>query len=185
MDSHRVRRREKPATFANTWNAPEGNIDIPDLAAGDFEHLTLTGQLAIIERRANNQPVILMGSSMGGYLAALYAARHPEVERLILLAPAFRFAHRWEEYLGAAQVAEWRRSGVMDVFHYAENRQVQLGYQLLGDAAQYDDYPNFHQPALIFHGALDDVVPAAYSQEFAASHANVHLRSMNSRPRTH
>src|SRR6266849_1150851 len=70
-------------------------VEIPDLAAGDFEHLTITGQLAVIERCAKGQPICLSGSSLGGYLAALYAARHPEVERVILFAPAFHFAHRW------------------------------------------------------------------------------------------
>ena len=71
-------------------------VEVPDLAAGDFEHLTLTGQLGVIERSAAAGPVSLAGSSMGGYLAALYAARHPEVLRVVLLAPAFDFARRWD-----------------------------------------------------------------------------------------
>src|SRR5690348_17748458 len=53
-----------------------------------FEHLTISGQLGVLERTLQNEPVRLIGSSMGGYLAALYAARHPEVDRLVLLAPA-------------------------------------------------------------------------------------------------
>ena len=65
-------------------------VEIPDLAEGDFEHLTLSGQLRVIERVAAGRAVTLIGSSMGGYLAGLYASRHPEVERLVLLAPAFR-----------------------------------------------------------------------------------------------
>lgn len=68
----------------------------------------------------------------------------------------------------------------MQVFHYAENRHVQLGYQLLEDAACYEAFPDFHQPALIFHGALDDVVPARDSQEFASSHPNAHLEILDS-----
>ena len=45
------------------------------------------------EKLAKGEPLVLMGSSLGGYLAALYAARHPSsVDRLILLAPAFRFS---------------------------------------------------------------------------------------------
>ena len=31
---------------------------------------------------------------MGGYLAALYASRHPEIDRMVLLAPAFGFGTR-------------------------------------------------------------------------------------------
>jgi predicted esterase YcpF (UPF0227 family) len=63
-------------------------VQVPDLAAGDFEHLTITGQLAVARRFLTGGPVCLIGSSMGGYLAALLAARHAEIERLVLLAPA-------------------------------------------------------------------------------------------------
>ena len=52
----------------------------------------------VIERAVGEQPAILIGSSLGGYLAALYAARHPaQIERLVLLAPAFQFPRRWRE----------------------------------------------------------------------------------------
>jgi pimeloyl-ACP methyl ester carboxylesterase len=121
-----------------------------------------------------------MGASMGGYLAALYAQGHPEAACLVLLAPAFRFARRWAERLGEQEIAQWRRTGLLEVFHYAEGRNRAVGYELLEDAAQYDDFPDFHQPALIFHGRNDDVVPAAYSEEFAAAHPNVHLEVLDS-----
>ena len=155
-------------------------LEILDLAEGRFEDLTITGQLAVIERAAAGDPVSLVGSSMGGYLATLYATRHPETKRVVLLAPAFGFAHRWAERLGPEQLDQWRRTGWMEVFHYGENRQRRLNYGLLADGAQYEDYPDFHQPALIFHGAQDDVVPARYSEEFAASHPNAHLEILDS-----
>jgi pimeloyl-ACP methyl ester carboxylesterase len=121
-----------------------------------------------------------MGSSLGGYLAALYAARHPRVRRVVLLAPAFGFAQRWPERLGPAQVAAWRDAGAMEVFHYADNRPRQLGYQLLVDGARYEAYPDFAQPALIFHGAHDDAVPVGYSEEFAVTHRNATLEVLDS-----
>src|SRR5277367_2393224 len=71
-------------------------VEIPQLDGGDFEHLTISGQLAVIEQTVGETPSVLMGSSLGGYLAALYAARHPEtVEKLIMMAPAFHFPRRW------------------------------------------------------------------------------------------
>lgn len=150
-------------------------MDIPDLAGGDFSRLTITRQLAVMERATAAEPVLLAGSSMGGYLAALFAARHPEVQRLVLFAPAFRFARRWAETLGAEKTAAWRRTGWLDVFHYGEGRNLPLSYALLEDAAAYEDYPAVPQPALIFHGANDLVVPPRYSQEFAAAHPNARL----------
>jgi uncharacterized protein len=155
-------------------------VTIPDLADGDFEHLTITGQLDLLDRAVGGRRVNLMGSSMGGWLAALYAARHPEVQRLVLLAPAFGFNRRWPERLGAAEMDRWRREQALEVFHYGEGRTCRIGFQLIEDAARYDDFPDVHQPTLIFHGATDDIVPASYSQEFAKIRPNVTLDVVNS-----
>jgi pimeloyl-ACP methyl ester carboxylesterase len=165
----------KARYFRDRLERAGAHVEVPDLSAGDFEHLTLSGQLAIIECLANGEPVSLMGSSMGGYLAALYAASHPEVERVVLLAPAFRFAKRWAEHLGPAKVEAWRTSGSLQVFHYAQGGNRPLSYRIMEDAAAYEDFPDFRQPVLIFHGDRDEVVPAEYSRQFASTHPNVHL----------
>ena len=170
----------KAQFFAAHLRAAGVQIDIPDLAAGDFEHLTISGQLHVIERAAAGDPVALIGSSLGGYLAALYAARHPNVSRVVLLAPAFGFAGRWAEHLGASAVDAWRATGAIEVFHYGENRQRRLSYTLMEDGLAYEDYPDFRQPALIFHGAQDGVVPARYSSQFAATHPNARLEVLDS-----
>jgi pimeloyl-ACP methyl ester carboxylesterase len=170
----------KARFFAERLRAAGAPIDVLDLAAGDFEHLTINGQLRVLEHAAAGDPVALMGSSMGGYLAALYAARHPEVSRVVLLAPAFGFARLWAERMGAAAVDAWRSTGAVEVFHYGENRTRRLSYALLEDAFAYEDYPDSRQPALIFHGAQDDVVPVQYSSEFAATHPNARLEILDS-----
>ena len=122
----------------------------------------------------------LMGSSMGGYLAALYASRHPELQRLVLLAPAFHFPQRWPDELGPDKAAQWERTGRLEVFHYGENRARHVGWQLIQDGRQYEGEPSFSQPALIFHGTGDTVVPHEYSEAFAARHPNVRLRLLAS-----
>jgi uncharacterized protein len=166
--------------FCERLERAGASVAVPDLAEGDFEHLTITKQLAVIERVAGADPLRIVGSSMGGYLAALYAARHAKVIRLVLFAPAFGFARRWADRLGAATVDQWRRSGSIEVFHYAEGGRRPIGYTLLEDGAHYEDYPEFRQPALIFHGRHDDVVPLAYSEEFAATHPNAQLEVLDS-----
>jgi pimeloyl-ACP methyl ester carboxylesterase len=170
----------KARYFRERLEAAGAQVTVPDLAAGDFEHLTITGQLAVIERAAGGAPVSLIGSSLGGYLAALYAARHAEVQRVVLMAPGFGFAQRWPEWLGPEKVEEWRRTGRMEVFHYGEKRNCQLSYALIEDAAGYEDEPDFRQPALVFHGSRDDVVPARLSESFAASHPNARLEILDS-----
>jgi uncharacterized protein len=170
----------KARFFADRLRAAGARVDIPALDAGDFEHLTISGQLRLLDQVADGDAVSLIGSSMGGYLAALYAARHPEVSRLVLLAPAFCFAQRWQERMGADAVADWRTSGSVKVFHYGDNCEHSLSPALLDDGLAYEDYPDFRQPALIFHGKHDDVVPADYSANFAESHANAHLEILDS-----
>lgn len=169
----------KARYFRTLLESAGAAVDTPNLDGGDFEHLTITGQLAIVDQAVAGQRVSLIGSSLGGYLAALYSARHPEVRRLVLLAPAFGFAERWPDRLGPAAVAAWRHKGTLDVFHYAENRKRKLGYQLLADGQRFEAYPDFTQPALIFHGSHDDVVPVRYSEEFVASHPNATLEVLN------
>ncbi len=154
-------------------------LEVPDLAEGDFEGLTLTGQLGVAERAAAGRPVTLIGSSLGGYVAALYAARHPEVQRLLLLAPAFGFARRWSAALGPS-LETWKRTGRLAVYHHASQQVRQIGYQLIEDGLRYEDYPDLAQPTLVFHGAQDTVVLPAWSEEFVRGRPNARLDLVDS-----
>jgi uncharacterized protein len=171
---------KKARLFEQRMQALGIEIRVPDLAAGDFENLTISGQLRVIEQTADGKPVALMGSSLGGYLAALYASLHPEVSRLVLLAPAFGFARRWPERLGEATMERWRRTGKITLFHYGEERDRDLNYSLIEDGLQFPDYPAVRQPTLIYHGNHDDVVPAAWSHEFSAQNPSAELRVVDS-----
>jgi uncharacterized protein len=150
-------------------------VDTPDLVEGNFSKLTITGQLKVVEQSLNGESGILIGSSLGGYLAALYAARHADVERVILLAPAFHFHKLWTERLTSEQLSHWIESGTIPVFHYGAGRELPLEYRFMEDAARYEPVPSFPQPTLIFHGTGDDVVPFESSAEFARTHDNVRL----------
>ncbi len=148
-------------------------VTIPQLDEGNFESLTVTGQLRVIERAVNGEPAILIGSSLGGYLAAVHAARDTNIERLVLMAPAFEFPRRWRERIGADDLARWKSEGTRKFFHYAYKEDRPLGYQFVEDAERYEDEPNFRQPALILHGKADSVVPAEVSRRFAEGRPNV------------
>jgi len=155
-------------------------VEIPQLDGGDFEGLTVTGQLAVIDQAVAGLPAVLMGSSLGGYLAALYASRHPQIERLVMLAPAFQFPRRFRDRYADEDLERWKREGSVPVYHYGYQDECRLGYQFLEDASRYEDEPDFHQPGLIIHGTADSVVPVTVSQTFAAKHANVRLHLMES-----
>lgn len=153
---------------------------IPALDGGDFEHLTITGQLRVVDAAVAGRATVLFGSSLGGYLAALYAARHTCVGKLVLLAPAFQFPARWRQRYSAEQLEEWKQNGSVSVFHYGYRREVPLSYQIMEDSLAYENEPDFRQPALILHGNRDPVVPVGISRDLAASRKNVTLRTFDS-----
>lgn len=171
----------KARFFHEKFAAKGIDMAIPELVDVPFEALTLTRQLAVVERElARSGRAVLIGSSMGGYLAALMAARDFRVDRVVCLAPAFDFAARWAERIGPDAMTEWRQSGFLPVFHYGENREARVGWQLYQDSLAYQAYPSVPQPALIFHGRRDDVVPLEVSEEFARRNPAAKLHAVDS-----
>ena len=173
-------RSRKAVAFQSALAKKGVTLEVPDLAQGDFEHLTISGQLAVVERQLDGEPARLIGSSMGGYLASLYASSHREVDRLILLAPAFGFSTRWQELLGVEQLSVWRQTGTIEVFHYGDNALRALDYGLYEDARRFPALPDFPQSARIFHGIHDSVVPVSLSRECARLHQNCQLSELDS-----
>lgn len=164
----------KAKAFREAFAARNIPLGIPAMDQGDFENLTISGQLNVLKDTVRGQSAVLIGSSMGGYLASLYAALHPEVRKLVLLAPAFGFAELWNRRINEPKPA------YLDVFHYGEKRVRRVHYGLIEDALQYPAAPDFTQPAWIFHGVKDDVVPVEYARSFAATHANARLTELDS-----
>ena len=170
----------KAQAFRAALSLKSIDLEIPDLAEGDFERLTISGQLRMVERTLRGAPCRLIGSSMGGYVAGLYAEAHQEVDRLVLLAPAFGFAPRWREMQGPEVTGRWKDSGWLEVFHYGDGAMRRVHYGLMEDALRLPPFPDFRQRARIFHGVHDKVVPVDLSREFAQSHANAELVEMDS-----
>jgi pimeloyl-ACP methyl ester carboxylesterase len=171
----------KARFFAGKFGELGVPFEAPALDEGNFEGLTISGQLGVVERAVADGPVVLMGSSMGGYLAALYAARSVhKVERLVLLAPAFQFPTRWRARYTDEELERWKTKGSIPFFHYGYKEERGLGYQIVDDALNFEDEPAFQQPALVMHGLRDEVVPAIVSKVFAEGHRNVTLRLFDS-----
>jgi pimeloyl-ACP methyl ester carboxylesterase len=121
-------------------------------------------------------PVMLIGSSLGGTLAILAAARMPWVDRVVLLAPAVMFAKAGHHLLPPDRIETWRREGAMSFFHYGYGEQRPLSFQFYEDSLQYDPFEaQFAQPTLIFQGRRDASVDAATVERFASGRPNVTL----------
>jgi hypothetical protein len=158
-------------------------IDRLDLNQNDFTHLTLTRQLQQVADALPPAPtpVTVIGSSFGGLTAAWAGDRHSQIQRLVLMAPAFGFLSHWLPRLGEAQLQQWQSEGYLSVYHYSVDRLLPLHYQFVEDAMQYDDTRIQRPiPTLILHGQQDDVIPISASIDFARSRSWVKLIQLDS-----
>ena len=176
-------RSQKAADLKQRFTAIGQPLLIPDLNQDDFSHLTLTRQMGQIEQLfpAAPTPVTLIGSSLGGLTAAWMAEQQPQVQRLVLLAPAFGFLAHWLPKLGAEQVQQWQSTGYMPVYHYGEDRLLPLHYGFVEDARRYPaEQLQRAIPTLILHGRQDEVIPVSASIDFASKRPWVTLVELES-----
>jgi uncharacterized protein len=173
---------QKGRYFHHQFSILGGEVVQPDLAEGNFREMTVSSQLKVIDREVRrSEPVLLIGSSLGGFLAATYASLQPAlVPRLALLAPAFGIAQRMAEQIGQDGLAMWKEDGNRPFYHYSERRMMPINYDFYEDALWYDENPAFGQPGLIFHGRRDDVIDPAVSVQFAWGKPNVQLELLDS-----
>ena len=144
---------------------------VPDLEGGDFENLTLSRQVRTIEGCLDQFPEKrfgLIGSSLGGYLAALVAQRRKEVAAVYLMAPAFNFLQRWRQRLKDELSTFPGNSDLIWIFHFRYNKNVPLKAGIFKDAEKWDRVPMDRQlPMRIVHGIHDDSVPVKESRDFS------------------
>lgn len=156
-------------SFCRAWAEARGvPFHAPDLNLPSFEALTVTAQVEAVEAllAALPEPPVLVGSSLGGFIATAALHRGAKARALILLAPAFGFAERrlvtplWEDY---------RVRGTTAVFHYGEGRLRRLGPALRDDLPHWVDdaaWP-LRVPTTILHGRHDEAVPVSESEAYA------------------
>jgi pimeloyl-ACP methyl ester carboxylesterase len=151
----------------------------PDLNEPEFRTLTMTRMLDSAEREldALGGPAAIVGSSLGGAMAILAAARWPDrVERLVLLAPAVMFARPGHHLLEPARVEQWRREGSLPFFHYASEEEQRLAFGFYEDSLQFDVFgAPLAQPALVFQGRRDASVDPEAVEAFCDARENVSL----------
>lgn len=156
-------------------------LSCPDLNQNDFYRLTLSRQIQQVESLLLDCPATLIGSSFGGLTTAWIGERCPQVDRLVLLAPAFQFLTHWLPKLGTEQIDRWRTENAMLTYHHSEQKMLPISHQIVTDLTQYDE-ANIQRPlpTLILHGQQDDVIPIAASRSFAIQRPWVKLIELDS-----
>jgi uncharacterized protein len=174
-------RSTKAAYFEQRLASLHVPFRCPDFNEPDFRSLTMTRMLGQLEAELNvgdgGAPATLIGSSLGGTLAILAAARFGDrIDRVVLFAPAVMFAKPGHHLLPPERIEEWRRSGTLRFFHYAYGEERPLDFAFYEDSLQHDAFDaSFAQPALVFHGMRDASVDYRTVEEFAHARPNVTL----------
>ena len=126
-------------------------------------------------------PIVLIGSSLGAFVAVQVALKHPaRVDRLVLLAPALDFGGNRMRSLGDAGIEEWKRTGKLDVFHYGYGRMMPVHYELYADARRYDCVDAaLAMPIQVFQGRRDDAVDPDVVERWSRARPNVELHMLD------
>ncbi len=156
-------------------------LHLPDLNGRAFSELTYTGALDImtaLDRELLKKGPFkwrLIGSSMGGYLAARWAELHPNVvDKMILLCPGFLMVDRWPQLFGQEVFTRWKEQG-MRMVPDGSGTPTPLHWGFVEDAKKHPGVPeNFH-PVQIIHGRQDQVVPIEGSERYEADNKRVVL----------
>ncbi len=152
--------------------------------AFDFAGLTLTRQISQTQAWINQQsgPVTLIGSSFGGLTAAWVAQNSAQVERLVLLAPAFKFlSDCLLPVVSDAVLQRWKQVGQVEFFHYGQGQEELLGYGFVTELERYNEAQLTRSlPTLILHGIHDETVPVHASQDYSAARAWTQLIELDS-----
>lgn len=138
---------------------------------GDFEDLTFSGEVDDLAgawsffRPRTSGTVAIVGSSMGGAVALLFAAQEPAVHAIATIAAVGRPARALEE-LRPTELDRWRSDGVFSL------GGMRLKSMFLEDLERLDVLAACRKvacPVLVTHGGADRVVPISDGEEIAAA----------------
>ncbi|MCY1030378.1 alpha/beta fold hydrolase [Corallococcus sp. BB11-1] len=177
-----------PASTKGVWLdahwAKQGiHLERLNLRVPSMERLGLSAMLDTVRDALgppqDNARAVLIGSSLGGLVAARSAERDARVGALVLLAPAFHFVEQLQRRMGAEAWAHWERTGFLETDDHAEKRRTRVHHGIVEEAQALDArlgvWPDVRVPTLIVHGRRDDTCDVRYSREWAQGRRHVRL----------
>ena len=137
-------------------------------STGKFEDMTYSGEVddlkaayALVQSRDVGK-IAILGSSMGGTVALLFAADEPQIAALVTVAAPVHPEHFPQRTLALKQIDEWRNRG----FTLYHGRR--LNVSLLRDLEKInvlEASARITCPVLVVHGDADEVVPVREAHE--------------------
>jgi len=150
-----------------------------DGATTDMSVLTevedLEAVIDYVRRDPNNSDKLLLaGCSQGGFVAALTAAKHPELaDRLVLFYPALCIPD--DARAGKMMFARFDPKNLPEVINCGP---MKLGRRYPADVMDMDPFREispYNGPVLILHGTGDKIVRWEYSRRAAEAYKNARL----------
>ena len=176
-------RSSKAAFVAGKLREHGIELHTPDFNEPDFSTLTITRMVDQVGQAIAGVtgPVVLIGSSLGAFVAVQVALKHAgRIDRLVLLAPALDFGGNRMRSLGDVGLDEWKRRNRLDIFHYGYGRMMPVHYELYEDARRYDCVnAALSMPIQVFQGRRDDAVDPDSVERWSRARPNVELHMLD------
>lgn len=136
-------------------------------AAGQFKNETISSWLEGVARVLDeliDDQAIIVGSSMGGWLALLAALNFPDkVKGLICLAPATDFTQDIWHNLSPEDQSRIQKESVLEISGKSCEYKYPISYKLIEDAKKHllltKHEIDINIPVHLIHGMLDEDVP--------------------------
>ncbi len=177
--------QSRKAVLVRERFVPHGfEVYIPDLNVPSLPELSVMQALRRVSNelcRLGEQPVFLVGSSFGGFLALrAVALLAPEMRARVLgialLSPVIDPWDASSRLVTPEVEQQWRCDGTYPIIRLDDGRTVLMHYRFveeLRSVACADLVLDV--PILAVHGLRDVVVPHAQSERFSRRHPGVHL----------
>jgi pimeloyl-ACP methyl ester carboxylesterase len=141
---------------------------------GNFTDYTLKNWMedtsAVVQMIGVYGPVLIVGSSLGGWLAWLAAQEHGTVQNLLLIAPAFNMMSERAREISPERRHAWQTAGWMPYDDDEAHRRYPLSWKWVEESEELWQRrlaPPRRVKTTIMHGLQDTVIPPAVSWRFA------------------
>ncbi|CAM9786153.1 unnamed protein product, partial [Phaeothamnion confervicola] len=166
------------------------HLELLDInAGGSPAGMTISHGLAVLSawrqkarEEERGRKLRLIGSSLGAYIAALFAEGEPDaIDRMFLMCPAFDLTTRWQSSLGKDGLDAWRSNGwrgFSSSVSGADGNTVRVPWSSAEDLMAYSSWPQYRCPAVLLHGLQDTTVPVTTTRTFLRRSPEVAARTL-------